>query len=416
MRKIWRVFKYEFMSVVSRRSFILGLILVPLIPTIIIGLVSLLKPKDSPDLVKTIVKEVSNPTPYGVVDESGLINDYPNWVMGQLIPFEDESLARQETQAGKLDGFYIVSADYLETGDVLLVKPEVSMVGEMKYNAIFEELIRYNLLDGDDALYAKLVNQVKVTTEYLDIEQADTRDQNDPSTFMVPFFISFFFYMLLIITSSMMLNSVTKEKENRTMEILLSSAEPVDIFGGKILARGLASLLQAAVWLATILLLTKLTNRTLNLPFKLEVPTAVFTWGIPYFLLGFLLYGSLMAGLGAMVPNTREGGQFSLIMNMPLILAYLALSEFVANPNSAATLFLSLFPLTSTIVMPTRLAIGAVPVWQLIVALLLLALTVWLVVRAAANLFSSQNLLSGQKFNLKTFFSTLVFGKKSRKA
>ncbi|NLZ26083.1 MAG: ABC transporter permease [Chloroflexi bacterium] len=416
MRKIWRVFKYEFMSVVSRRSFILGLILVPLIPTIIIGLVSLLKPKDSPDLVKTIVKEVSNPTPYGVVDESGLINDYPNWVMGQLIPFEDESLARQETQAGKLDGFYIVSADYLETGDVLLVKPEVSMVGEMKYNAIFEELIRYNLLDGDDALYAKLVNQVKVTTEYLDIEQADTRDQNDPSTFMVPFFISFFFYMLLIITSSMMLNSVTKEKENRTMEILLSSAEPVDIFGGKILARGLASLLQAAVWLATILLLAKLTNRTLNLPFKLEVPTAVLTWGIPYFLLGFLLYGSLMAGLGAMVPNTREGGQFSLIMNMPLILAYLALSEFVANPNSAATLFLSLFPLTSTIVMPTRLAIGAVPVWQLIVALLLLALTVWLVVRAAANLFSSQNLLSGQKFNLKTFFSTLVFGKKSRKA
>lgn len=200
------------------------------------------------------------------------------------------------------------------------------------------------------------------------------------------------------------------------MEILLSSAEPVDIFGGKILARGLASLIQTAVWLATILLLAWLTNRTLNLPFKLEIPTAVFTWGIPYFVLGFMLYGSLMAGLGAMVPNTREGGQFSLILSMPLILAYLSLGEFVANPNSAVTMFLSLFPLTSTIVMPTRLAIGAVPVWQLIVALLLLVLTVWLVVRGAANLFSSQNLLSGQKINLKTFFSTLLFGKKSRKA
>lgn len=181
MRKIWRVFKYEFMSVVSRRSFILGLILVPLLPTIIIGLVSLLKPKDSPDLVKTIVKEVSTTKPYGVVDESGLINDYPNWAMGgQLIPFEDESLARQETQAGNLDGFYVVSADYLETGDVLLVKPEVSMVAEMAYNATFEELIRYNLVDGNDELYAKLVNHVKVTTEYLDIEQADTRDQKIP--------------------------------------------------------------------------------------------------------------------------------------------------------------------------------------------------------------------------------------------
>ncbi len=97
-------------------------------------------------------------------------------------------------------------------------------------------------------------------------------------------------------------------------------------------------------------------------------------------------------------------------------MAYLALSEFVTNPNSAVTLFLSLFPLTSTIVMPTRLVIGAVPIWQLIVALLLLVLAVWLVVRGAANLFSSQNLLSGQKFNLKTFFSTLLFGKKSQKA
>jgi ABC-2 type transport system permease protein len=416
MRKIWRVFKYEFLSVVSRRSFILGLILVPLIPTIILGLVGLLKPKDSPDLMETIAEEVSNPTPYGIVDDSGLINHYPDWVMGQLIPVDDESLARQETQAGNLEGFYVISKDYIETGDVLLVKPEVSMVGEMKYNAIFEELIRYNLVDGDDALYAKLVNNMSVTTEYLDIEQADTRDQDDPITFMVPFMISFFFYMLVIINSSLMLNSVAKEKENRTMEILLSSAEPVDIFGGKILARGLASLIQTAVWLATILLLAWLTNRTLNLPFKLEIPTAVFTWGIPYFVLGFMLYGSLMAGLGAMVPNTREGGQFSLILSMPLILAYLSLGEFVANPNSAVTMFLSLFPLTSTIVMPTRLAIGAVPVWQLIVALLLLVLTVWLVVRGAANLFSSQNLLSGQKINLKTFFSTLLFGKKSRKA
>ena len=416
MRKIWRVFKYEFLSVVSRRSFILGLILVPLIPTIILGLVGLLKPKDSPDLMETIAEEVSNPTPYGIVDDSGLINHYPDWVMGQLIPVDDESLARQETQAGNLEGFYVISKDYIETGDVLLVKPEVSMVGEMKYNAIFEELIRYNLVDGDDALYAKLVNNMSVTTEYLDIEQADTRDQDDPITFMVPFMISFFFYMLVIINSSLMLNSVAKEKENRTMEILLSSAEPVDIFGGKILARGLASLIQTAVWLATILLLAWMTNQTLNLPFKLEIPTAVFTWGIPYFVLGFMLYGSLMAGLGAMVPNTREGGQFSLILSMPLILAYLSLGEFVANPNSAVTMFLSLFPLTSTIVMPTRLAIGAVPVWQLIVALLLLVLTVWLVVRGAANLFSSQNLLSGQKINLKTFFSTLLFGKKSRKA
>lgn len=416
MRKAWRVFKYEFLSVVNRRSFILSLILVPLLPTLIIALVGLLKPKDSPDLMQTITKEVSSTVPYGVVDNSGLITEYPNWVTGRLIPFNDENTARQETQAGHLDGFYIVSADYLQTGDVVLVKPEVSMVAEMGYNATFEELVRYNLIGADDALYAKLVNNISVKTEYLDIKQADTRDQSDPITFFVPFFISFFFYMLIVINSGMMLNAVSKEKENRTIEVLLSSADPLDIYIGKILARALASLLQTAVWLATIFVLVKLTNFTFNLPFNLDIPTPVLTLGVPFFLMGFLLYGSLMAGVGAMVSNTREGSQYALIINMPLILAYLSMGQYIANPNDTVTLFLSLFPLTSPIVMPTRLVIGSVPIWQLIVSLLLLVLTIWLVVRGVANLFSSQNLLSGQKFNMKTFFSTLLFGKKSKEA
>ena len=414
--KIGRVFKYEFLSLVSRRSFILSLILVPLIPSLIIGLVGLLKPKDAPSLTETVVKEIINQTPCGVVDQSGLINYYPDWVRGQLLPFDDETVARKETQAGNLDGFYIVSEDYLETGDVLLVKPEVSMVAEISYNATLEELIRYNLVDADEALYAKLVNNINVKTEYFDIEQADTRDQSNPATFIVPSLISFFFYMLIVINSGMMLNSVSKEKENRTMEVLLSSAEPLDIFTGKILARGLASLLQTGIWLGTILFLAKLTNFTLDLPFKLEIPTSVFTLGMPFFLLGFMLYGSLMAGVGAMVSNTREAGQISMIINMPLILAYLSINQLIANPKSAISLFLSLFPFTSTLVMPTRLAIGGiVPVWQIIVAILLLVVTLILIVRGVSNLFSSQNLLSGQKFNLMTFFNTLLFGKKKSK-
>lgn len=200
------------------------------------------------------------------------------------------------------------------------------------------------------------------------------------------------------------------------MEVLLSSAEPLDIFTGKILARGLASLLQTGIWLGTILFLAKLTNFTLDLPFKLEIPTSVFTLGMPFFLLGFMLYGSLMAGVGAMVSNTREAGQISMIINMPLILAYLSINQLIANPKSAISLFLSLFPFTSTLVMPTRLAIGGiVPVWQIIVAILLLVVTLILIVRGVSNLFSSQNLLSGQKFNLMTFFNTLLFGKKKSK-
>ena len=222
---VWKVLKYEFISLVTRRSFILSLILVPLIPMLIIGGLKLLQGDEVPSIQEIIVKEIENPLPFGIVDESGLIKQYPEWSQLKFKPFSDENQAREKTAAGELQGFYRISKDYLASGEITLVKPEVNMVSELAETNSLNELIKFNLIDGDEALYARMSNYMTVETHFLDIEKADTRDVRSGSTFGVPFAVALFFYMLIIISSNQMLTAISKEKENRMIEVLLSSAK-----------------------------------------------------------------------------------------------------------------------------------------------------------------------------------------------
>lgn len=408
---IWNVLKYELLTLVKRRSFILSLVLVPLIPMLIIGGLKLLQGKDVPSIQEVFVKEMTNPLPFGIVDQSGLIQQYPEWSAKRFVAVEDEAQAREKTSAGELQGFYRISKDYLASGEITLIKPEVNMVTELAEKKSLTELIKFNLINGDEGLYTKMINPMSVKTQYLDSEKADTRDQTSGATFGVPTAIGLFFYMFIVISSNQMLSAISKEKENRTIEVLLSSASPMDLFLGKVFARGLATLLQMSVWLGTVVLVSKLNNTGFQLPFELNLSPSLLVLGIPFFVIGFLLFGSLLAGMGAMAQNTREGSQYMMIVNAPLIFAYISINQIIASPTSGLTTFLTLFPLTSPIVIPTRIAIGILPGWQIVASVAILLVTTVFVMRGVAHLFSSQTLLSGEKFSIKTFFRTLVFGK-----
>jgi ABC-2 type transport system permease protein len=217
--------------------------------------------------------------------------------------------------------------------------------------------------------------------------------------------------MLILISSSIMINAVGKDKDNKTIEIMLTSVSPMDLFLGKLLGYGAASLLQMLAWGGGVVAFMKLGGQSLAFLQGTSLPNQVMILGIPYFLLGFFLYGSLMAGIGALAPNLREGNSSSFILTMPLIFVLLIINQLISEPNSFFITFLSILPLTSSVVMMTRLAIGMVPFWQIALSFGVLFATVFLVVRGVSNLFSSQTLLSGDKFNMKTFFRTIVFGR-----
>lgn len=411
MRNIFNVFKFEFLTVLRRRSFILSLILVPLIPSLLLGALNLINPDESPSIQEVIIQEVGSPLPIGVVDLGNVIKEYPDWLtQGRLVPVDSEMDAREKTASGDLQGFYVIEPDYLETGNMRFIKPQISMITELLQQDVLKDLINYNLLGASQERYMRFMNPANFTFEYINPETADTRDQSNAATYWVPYAVTMFFYMIILISSGLMLSAVSKDKENKTIEVLLSSAKPLDLFIGKILAFGSLSLLQMLVWFGTLVLLMDVGKSSLPFLGNISIPTRLIVASVPFFIGGFLLYGSLMAGLGAVAPNLREGNQSTLVLSFPLIFSVMSINQLIETPFSTFTTFMTLFPFTSPVVMLTRLSVGPVPPWQLIASIGLLIGTVVIVIRGVANLFSSQYLLSGQKMKTNVFLRTVFIG------
>ncbi len=195
-----------------------------------------------------------------------------------------------------------------------------------------------------------------------------------------------------------MLQSVTKEKENRTIEVLLLSVRPRDLMLGKILGLGVVALLQILVWGGGLLIMSGGSLRAVS---ALGLPQGFFAWALLYFALGYLLYASLLGALGALAPSAREGTQFTFLVLSPLFIPLMLNSVLIEAPDSGLTTILSLFPLTAPVTMITRLAAGNVPTEQLLLGLIILAITTYGIIVFSARFFRADTLLSFNALNFK---------------
>ena len=199
------------------------------------------------------------------------------------------------------------------------------------------------------------------------------------------------------------------------IEILLSSIAPRQLLTGKILGLGLVGLLQTVVWMGTGFLLLKAGGTTLNIPASLQLPTDLLVWSVVFFLLGYFLYATIMAGVGALVPNIKEASQATVIIILPMLIPLMLISLMIETPNATLPLILSLFPFSAPVAMVTRMAVTTVPLWQILTAIGLLLVTIFILVRAVAGMFRAQVLLTGKKFSMGLYLRTL-FGKKAETA
>jgi ABC-2 type transport system permease protein len=204
------------------------------------------------------------------------------------------------------------------------------------------------------------------------------------------------------------MSSIAKEKENRVMEILMSSVKPIHLFTGKILGLGVVGLLQMVLWLGSAILMLRLGSGTLNIPQNLQLPPGILTWGILFFILGYLVYASIMAGIGAFVPNIKEASQATFYVIMPLLIPLVLVGVIIEEPNATLPTVLSLIPFTAPTTILTRMAVSPVPLWQILSAIGLLIVTIYLLIRAVARMFRAQLLLTGKKFSLGLYIKTLL--------
>ena len=410
MNKILLVLKNEIITLISRSSFWLAALGIPMVGALIFAGVSAIdKNAAATQTISQVFNSPQDSRPEGYVDLAGIIREIPaSFPAGKFIAYPDEAAARQALQTGTISAFYVVSPDYVRTGRLTYIRPDfnpLASTGSQSGN--FTWLLQVNLAGGD-ALFANLVNG-PVKLDDVSLATAPQPDQKNALALWTPYIVTLLFYGLVLGASSLLLGNVTKEKENRIMEVLLTSVTPRQLLTGKILGLGIVGLGQTLLWLGTSYVLLNLSGRTFHLPSEIHLPISFLIWGLVFFLLGYAVYASLMAGLGALAPNLREASQATFVIMLPMMIPlFLSSSVFMEEPNGPIATALSLFPLSAPVAMMARLSAGGVAWWQAPLAALLLALTAALVLRAVAGMFRAQALLAGQGFKLKMYFQALI--------
>jgi ABC-2 type transport system permease protein len=406
MRNVFLVIKHEISTTLRKRSFWLTTFLLPaVILALSLGSQTLARSSmasggDNPLLGGVL----SAGKPIGYVDAVGLIKQIPEppksnnplGVTGPLQEYPDEAAAQAALESKAISKYYLVPADFMQTGKVIVVDSNFSVFNSLENNDYFESVLRLNLVK--DANLAEMLDNPTAEVETQALAPEGAKKSSDSDAFGVPFAVLMIFYLVITMTGGFMLQSVSKEKENRTVEVLLISLRPRDLMLGKILGLCVVALLQIAVWGGAMLVFGGVSLGGLS---GLGLPEGFFVWGLLYFVLGYLLYASLLGALGALAPTAREGAQFTFLIMLPLFVPLMLNGVLIETPNGGLTTFLSLFPLTSPVTMITRLAAGNVPIEQLLLGLVLLAITTYGVIIFSARFFRADTLLSFNALNFK---------------
>jgi ABC-2 type transport system permease protein len=408
MSKTLLILKHEIVTILSRPSFLIAVIGIPFVATVIffvVGQVNKGAPGENP--LARLISSAPSVQAEGYIDPGGLIKEIPPAVKhGTLLAFRDEASAQQALKQGKIAGYYIIHSDYVTSGKITYVRADYNPLGGTSQEHLLEWVLNVNLLGGDTQLASLVDSPAKV--QDVPLSATPQREESNALTFFLPYAVTMMFYFIILSSASLLLTSVAREKENRVMEILMMSATPRQLLTGKIIGLGLVGLLQTVLWVGTGRFLLAKGVSTFNLSSAFQLPASFLVWALVFFLFGYAVYASLMAGLGALVPNLREASQATIVVVFPLIIPIFLINVLIQEPQSPVSLFLSLFPLTSPVSMMSRLASGGVPLWQTVLSALLLAGTAVLVIRAVAGMFRAQSLLSGQPFNRRLFFNALL--------
>ena len=221
-------------------------------------------------------------------------------------------------------------------------------------------------------------------------------DSSMVASFLIPFAFTLLFVMSIFITSGYLLQSVTEEKENRVVEILLSSIPALPLMAGKILGLGAAGLTQVLVWLLTALIALPLAADRLGVTGDLHLDAAVLLLAVLYFVLGYLAFGAIFAAIGALAPGNREAQQYSGFFGFFAVIPLVFSGVLLSDPQSPIVWVLAIFPLTAPATMLQVISLSDTIPWGMVaVSLVSLVTFVSLGTIASSRIFRATLLLYG---------------------
>lgn len=428
MNKLWLIIKREYLTRVTRRSFILATLLTPLAMGLFIVVITVIFSYKGDDSKRIAVIDE------GKILAGNIASDGNIFFRKMDVDLEDlkQNLAEE--------GF-----------NGILYLPPVDNVLDRSYDIYFysDEKLTLNIEPVIIRGVGRALREYKITELQLDkrqLEALDTDIELEPRPIsseaesntgklaskiaaVMGFAMGFVMYLTVFIYGMMVMRSVMEEKTSRIVEVMISSVKPFQLMMGKIIGVGAVGLTQLAIWLILFPVILVVTSLIFGMdPSQMEAPAAAgqmepeetqalalqiinelsnLNWWviiplfIAYFLGGYFIYASLFAAVGsAMGDDLGEGQSLTIPITIPVLLAFYIMIASIEAPNSTLATWSSIFPLFSPIVMAARIPYDP-PAWQLIVSLLLLVGTAIGLVWLSGRIYRVGILMYGKKVSLK---------------
>lgn len=396
MNKIWLVAKQEYLRHVLRKRFILILLGLPLFLgfTAGIGVVVGLMQVDR--------------TPIAVVDEAHYLQDEIKqykldhatssiWDSSPLIFPSTREEASQLLQEKKISAYFLLPSDYSVTGNVeLFSNQEPGSSTKYAIDGLMQERLLRNVSPD---MRARIIDGPVLTIH--SVESNKQQSSQQWYSILIPIFSGILFVIVVNTSGGYLLRAVVEEKENRTMEIMLTSVSPNQMMTGKILGNLSVGLTQLVFWFGLPMLAYLIIGPTLMKSLNIGIEPQFIVLTLLTLVPAFVLVAALMAALGATVTETQEAQQVAGLFTLPIVAPYWFMSLIMANPNSVFSIALSLFPLTAPVTLPLRAVFTDVPLWQSALSISILVLCAVFAVRITGSVFRLGMLRYGKKLSIK---------------
>lgn len=309
----------------------------------------------------------------------------------------------------KLDAYILIPSDFEDGSFELFARNTSDFVAQGRIERALNQAVREARLSQANISTDKMdaINrEINFATPRRISDEGESEDSGE--SFMLLFIVGFLIYLVLAIYGQQILAAVVEEKETRISEILFSSARPFTLMIGKLIGVGLVALTQLAIWVISgiaIAIYGISRMQAFGEDFKLPQISPFFIAGLfIFFLLGFFTYATIYALIGSMVTTVQEGGQLALPPILLLLVGFYCAFPVIRSPNSDFSVWISILPFVSPIVMPIRMAIQMPPFWQIGLSILASLVTIIALTWLAAKVYRIGMLMYGKRATIPEVF------------
>jgi ABC-2 type transport system permease protein len=430
MRNTWVVLKREYLERVRTRTFLVLTLLAPAIMTALMILpAKLTTMSEKPNYIVI----VASTQPFGELLRQQLLSeltvsdddeseeasakqkpeDQYTIVIDTTTTESERASLRDKIDTHTIDGFIWLTDDAIAshkvtwTGREVAGSREKAWLGDAVNRIVQQQELSKQGLNSTQA--DALLKPVKV--ESVRIDHGRETKSSGSSRFLEITVMVMLIYVAVLLYGISVMRSVLEEKTSRIMEVLLSSATSTELMTGKILGVGAVGLTQIIVWtvMGGVIALPSMAAQPNFADLQLS-PVMMISF-VLYFLLGYLLYSTMYATIGAITTTEQEGQQLQFLIVMPLVLSVFMLMPVIRTPDSALVTWLSMIPFFAPIVMYARIVIQTPPLWQIGLSLFLMVATIAGLVVLCARIYRVGVLIYGKRANLPEIIKWLKYAK-----